>query len=151
MYPQGFVCKRCGHCCLNLDGYATTCSEEDFGRWVATGRADILAWVSTVELPGGARIREIWIDPERFDHALRCPWLRRLTGENRYECRIEDVKPGVCRDYPYTAAHALRTGCRGFNHHPPARYTGLILSQSEPGGLPGFFWSMLADAATTPV
>jgi len=29
-------------------------------------------------------------------------------------CRIHDVKPSICRDFPRTTEHAEESGCRGF-------------------------------------
>jgi hypothetical protein len=45
---QGFVCERCGRCCLELDAHQTTVSAEDVARWWAQGRDDILEWVEPV-------------------------------------------------------------------------------------------------------
>lgn len=147
MYPRGFVCKRCGHCCLNLDAYATTCTAEDFRRWEEAGRADILRWVSIVNFGKGDKVYEVWMHPERFDHVSRCPWLTRMPGNALYECAIDDVKPGVCRDYPYTVEHAMLTGCRGFDHLQPRQFVATVLSQSETPRLPDSFWSMVADVS----
>ena len=33
--------------------------------------------------------------------------------ENKYICRIHEVKPKVCREYPQTEKHAKETGCKG--------------------------------------
>ena len=46
----------------------------------------------------------------------RCPWLRKLPNQEKFICRIHDVKPEHCRAYPKSMKHALKTGCRGFEN-----------------------------------
>ena len=42
---EGFECECCGHCCLNLtDVCETECTTEDYERWEAEERYDILEW-----------------------------------------------------------------------------------------------------------
>lgn len=45
--------------------------------------------------------------------AKTCPWLKRLPDRDRYACRIHDVRPSLCRQYPGTRKHARMTGCGG--------------------------------------
>jgi Fe-S-cluster containining protein len=40
--------------------------------------------------------------------------LRKLPNKNKYICRIQDVKPKHCRDYPTSRKHAEDTGFKGF-------------------------------------
>lgn len=114
MPPDGFTCKQCGNCCLNLDGFSTCASEADVRRWEAAGRVDILEWVDPVNF-GYHWEYDIWINPRTEDDVSRCPWLRKVRGENKYTCRIHDVKPDLCRNYPLSREHAERTGCIGFD------------------------------------
>ena len=80
MPPDGFTCKQCGHCCLNLsDAFCTSVSEGDVKRWVDEGRDDILRWVVPIVLEG-VQIYDIWISPKTGDDVERCPWLRKLPG-----------------------------------------------------------------------
>jgi Fe-S-cluster containining protein len=57
---------------------------------------------------------DIWISPVTGEDVQRCPWLRKLPNQEKYICRIHDVKPEHCRAYPRSKEHALKTGCRGF-------------------------------------
>lgn len=50
MPPVGFTCRQCGHCCLDLNAFASCASEEDVRRWEQEGRVDILEWVEPVAL-----------------------------------------------------------------------------------------------------
>ncbi len=115
MPQDGFKCKQCGHCCLDLsDAFCTCVSEEDVQKWVDEGRDDILQWVVPIVLEG-EQIYDIWISPRTGDDVERCPWLRKLPGKNRYICRIHDAKPEHCRIYPQSREHAEKTGCPGFD------------------------------------
>ena len=51
---------------------------------------------------------------KRSQSLTRCSWLRKLPNQDKYICRIHDVKPEHCRAYPKSKKHALKTGCRGF-------------------------------------
>lgn len=107
---EGFSCKQCGNCCLNLDGYYTCATKNDIRMWEENGRNDILRWVDKV----GDGIYDIWINPRTGDDVSRCPWLRKLPQHEKYICRIHDMKPEVCKDYPISKNHAEVTGCKGW-------------------------------------
>jgi Fe-S-cluster containining protein len=110
MPPKGFSCKQCGNCCLNLGAYQACATDEDIALWEESGRDDILEWVDEV----GPGIYDIWISPRTGDDVSRCPWLRKLPRQEKYICRIQDMKPGLCRNYPLSKDHAEKTGCMGF-------------------------------------
>jgi Fe-S-cluster containining protein len=110
MPPEGFVCKQCGHCCLHLGAYQTCATEEDIASWEEHGRDDLLDWVIQIA-PG---VYDIWMNPETGDYVNRCPWLDRKPGQGKYICRIQALKPEICRDYPVSKEHAEETGCPGF-------------------------------------
>jgi Fe-S-cluster containining protein len=120
MPPEGFRCKQCGRCCVDLhDAYQASASDEDIELWTAQGRDDILQWVSFIPVGKDESgkmhyVYDIWISPGTGEDVDRCPWLRRLPKRDMYVCRIHEVKPQVCRDYPISRAHAEETGCRGF-------------------------------------
>ena len=114
MPPEGFKCKQCGNCCLNLEASHTTAYEEDVQLWRKEERKDILDWIDPISLGNGIFIYDIWISPRTGEDVNRCPWLRKLPNKNKYICRIHDVKPKRCRDYPKSRKHAEKTGCKGF-------------------------------------
>jgi Fe-S-cluster containining protein len=115
MPPKGFRCKRCGHCCLDLEAAHTTVSAADNRLWELEGREDILAWTDPVCDDNGRILAyEIWINPKTGEDVVRCPWLRKLPKEEKYICRIHDVKPRFCREFPESKEHAEATGCKGF-------------------------------------
>jgi Fe-S-cluster containining protein len=108
----GFVCTRCGHCCRTLD-YTNGCTVEDYRRWKASGREDILQWVGTVRRDGRVVACRIWMVPGTNQFAETCPWLKPDTIPGRTRCAIHAVRPMVCRHYPGSRKHARLTGCRG--------------------------------------
>ncbi len=115
MPPEKFTCRQCGQCCINLSGaFQTTVSDEDVAMWEMEGRYDILEWVDSFPLGDDAYIHDIWIHPEHGEDVSRCPWLRKLPGKEKYICRIHDLKPEHCRNYPKSKKHAQETGCNGF-------------------------------------
>jgi len=78
------------------------------------GRADILEWVDPVDF-GDHVEYDIWISPRTQDDVARCPWLRKVRGQDKYRCRIDATKPELCRNYPISREHAEKTGCPGFD------------------------------------
>jgi len=111
---EGFSCRQCGRCCTSLD-YHNELTEEDMVRWEKSGRTDILKWVRVIEQKGRERAYRIWTVPGTTGLADRCPFLKKIPSENRWECLIHDVKPAICRQYPLTRKHGLMTGCLGFD------------------------------------
>ena len=108
---EKFKCVQCGHCCLDLsDAYQTSVPESDIKRWKREQRFDILEWVGPFE-----GMDEIWINPKTGEYVNRCPWLRKLPGQNKYICRIHETKPEHCRNFPKSKRHALDNDCKGFS------------------------------------
>jgi len=115
MPHKGFNCKQCGNCCLNLSGTIDVCAtEEDIKLWEEKDRTDILEWVDVILLGEDHCVYDIWIRPRTGDDLQRCPWLRKLPNQDKYICRIQDMKPEHCRNYPLSREHAENTGCPGF-------------------------------------
>ena len=107
---QGFVCHQCGDCCTRLE---SLCTPKDWQRWHSLGRKDILAWVRPEPMGHGQVRYRIWIDPRTGTPARTCPFLAETPGSHTRTCRIQAVKPEVCREYPFTRKHAAMTGCKG--------------------------------------
>ena len=97
-----------------LEAYSTCATDEDVKMWEREGRDDILAWVDTIHL-GDHCVHNIWLSPVTRDDVKRCPWLRNLPNQGKYICRIHDVKPEHCRNYPLSWKHANETDCKGFD------------------------------------
>ena len=109
---DGFECKQCGHCCTLSDAYQGSASEADVKMWEDNDRWDILDWVSTIYGKNGEVFcHDIWISPTTHDWVNRCPWLRKLPNKDKYICRIHDMKPELCRNYPLDKEHAEKTSC----------------------------------------
>jgi Fe-S-cluster containining protein len=110
---ESFYCRQCGRCCRTLD-YHSGITAEDVASWQESGRADILEWVGVTRSNCLVPVYRIWVTPGTNQLAEVCPFLKRQSSENRWLCRIHDVKPKICREYPVSRKHALKTGCRGF-------------------------------------
>ncbi len=114
----GFECRQCGRCCRELD-YRHELERADFKRWEKLGRDDILERVATVTRAGRIVSYAIWIEPGTRRFTENCPWLTPAYLKNkstRWVCRIHDVKPDICRQYPGTRKHARMTGCTGLQN-----------------------------------
>jgi hypothetical protein len=79
--------------------------------WEREGRYDILEWVDTIQL-GNHCVHDIWISPVTHDDVKRCPWLRKLPNQDKYVCRIHDVKPEHCRNIRNQGNMPRRQGVR---------------------------------------
>lgn len=110
---EDFSCIQCGRCCERL-GYHDQLRARDYERWRELGLTEIMERVKVFRR--GKRITgfRIWVDPGTGRLVQGCPWLGKIPGGNRFECRIHDVKPAICRQYPGSRKHALMTGCVGF-------------------------------------
>lgn len=115
---EDFTCHRCGHCCRYLD-YHDQLTEEDYSRWQTMGRKDILEKVRLVKQENGPYVYRIWERKISEESAAPCPWLNKIPTQNRWECRIHDARPSICRQYPGSRKHAEMTGCPGFKVPQP--------------------------------
>jgi Fe-S-cluster containining protein len=111
---EDFKCLQCGQCCRFLD-YHKELNHEDYFFWQSLGRADIMKRVGVIKRAGEIVAYRMWIDPVTNQISEGCPWLIRDSENNRYICRIHDVRPKICRQYPGSRKHARMTGCNAFN------------------------------------
>ena len=110
---EAFSCRQCGHCCRNLD-YHDQLIEADYLRWQSRGREDILKKVRRVRREDNTLAYRMWQRTDPETPAGPCPWLHKIPTQNRWECRIHEVRPSICRQYPGSRKHAEMTGCPGF-------------------------------------
>ena len=117
---ENFECNQCGQCCLSLD-YQDQLKEKDVRRWQKLKRSDILEWVGVFKRNDEKKDYRIWMTPGTRQLAEKCPFLQKEPTENKWTCRIHDVKPGICRQYPVSRKHAIMTGCPGFDNPPKSK------------------------------
>jgi Fe-S-cluster containining protein len=110
---EDFHCRQCGKCCQTLD-YQNEITKEDVRHWKRLDRTDILDWVGVFQRGNQDEVYRIWMKPGTREFAATCPFLKKQPAENRWICRIHDVKPRICRQYPVSRKHAVMTGCPGF-------------------------------------
>ena len=87
-----------------------TASGDDVKRWRVEGRRDILSYVLVLggeDNPFG----DLWISPRTGNEATRCPFVRKLRGQERYTCTIYETRPEVCRLYPVAVDHMQNVRC----------------------------------------
>jgi Fe-S-cluster containining protein len=112
---EDFSCRQCGTCCRSLE-YHRDVTEEDVALWRKLGRTDILKHVGVFKREGRETGYRIWVKPGTLELEENCPFLQKVPHRNVWECQIQDVKPGICRQYPATRKHAMMTGCKGFEN-----------------------------------
>jgi Fe-S-cluster containining protein len=110
---QGFHCRLCGRCCRDLD-YRREVTPADVARWQTEGRDDILKWVASTRGDDRKRIYQIWVIPGTNRFAEVCPFLKRGAANDQWVCAIQETKPEICRQYPFSRKHGVMTGCLGF-------------------------------------
>ncbi len=110
---EAFHCRQCGFCCRFLD-YHNEVTAEDVALWKASKRNDILKWVHEITVDGEPRGYRAWVVPSTQKQAEACPFLEKAKGLQLWRCRIHDVKPAICRQYPLSRKHAVMSGCSGF-------------------------------------
>jgi Fe-S-cluster containining protein len=113
---EGFACRQCGRCCQALD-YHHEVTPGDMARWREMDRRDILEWVGVFEGSGRKPEYRLWTIPGTARPAEQCPFLHKYPTAPRWTCRIHDLKPTICRQYPFSRKHARMTGCQGFEAH----------------------------------
>jgi Fe-S-cluster containining protein len=94
-------CNQCGKCCTRYGGSGLSATAGEIDSW-ATYQPEIFRYV---------RDGEIWISPVTGKQMDRCPWLRKLPGQQKYICRIYDDRPEDCRHYPVRIEEMLRDEC----------------------------------------
>ena len=73
--------------------FSTSVTEDDIRMWEDEGRDDILDWVDPIHIGSNQYVYDIWISPVTGEDVKRCPWLRKLPNQNKYICRIHNLKP----------------------------------------------------------
>ena len=53
----------------------------------------------------------IWIDPNTGKQLQRCPWFRRVPGQEKYTCDIYLDRPDDCKSYPVTIDQMVADEC----------------------------------------
>lgn len=94
-------CNQCGKCCTHYGGGGLSATADEIDWW-ETHRPDIARYV---------RDGEIWISPDSGKLLDRCPWLRKLPGQNKYICRIYFDRPNDCKYYPVNIDQMVRDEC----------------------------------------
>jgi Fe-S-cluster containining protein len=121
LFPNEFKCLQCGGCCTHISGgYQFSPTPRDMARWFKNGRDDIIDYCEQCgEFDNHLEGWDAWIHPDGMDDMNRCPWKRKINGQNKYKCRINDVKPDHCRTWiPMSAKMAKEVKCAAWQKQP---------------------------------
>lgn len=94
-------CNACGKCCTLYGGGGLSATDDELDFWE----------VFRPEIHRFVREGNIWSDPESGEVLLVCPWLEKVTGEEKYHCKIYFDRPEDCRHYPVTVEEMIRDDC----------------------------------------
>lgn len=94
-------------------GLGATSLVDEYADWhdhPATARGfSLIEWARAGLV--GEDYTDLWVSPRDGSEPKRCPWLRKLARSDLYKCRIHEVRPPVCRNFPVDAEQAIRFGC----------------------------------------
>ncbi len=51
------------------------------------------------------------MDPDTGKQIELCPWLRKLSNQNKFKCDIYYDRPDDCKIYPATIEDMVKEGC----------------------------------------
>jgi Fe-S-cluster containining protein len=94
-------CNQCGKCCVIYADGGLSASQKEIDAW-EENRPDIFAYVSD---------GKIWVDPATGQQLRYCPWLTKVSGQQKYTCRIYNDRPDDCRFYPSNIDEMVRDEC----------------------------------------
>jgi len=104
-------CNQCGKCCTRYGGGSLTATNAEIDWW-EENRPEIFNHVGD---------GKIWVSPVTGNTMARCPWLRKLPGQEKYICRIYHDRPEDCRHYPVDIEQMIRDDCEMLEKRDLAR------------------------------
>jgi len=94
-------CNSCGKCCTKYSNGGLSASADEIEYWEFF-RPKIARYVSD---------GKIWMDPDTGEQIELCPWLRKVSGQNKVTCDIYSDRPDDCKFYPVTIAEMIKDEC----------------------------------------
>ena len=61
------------------------------------------------------------MNPDTGKQIERCPWLKKLPRQNKYNCAIYYDRPDDCKHYPVTIEQMLKDECEMLEERDLAR------------------------------
>ncbi|MFC1977698.1 YkgJ family cysteine cluster protein [Chloroflexota bacterium] len=87
-------CSMCAKCCRAPVILIT--KPGDYKRWIRQGRTDILSYASEPPYHGYG---DLWINIDGSEASGYCPFIRKVSHDDKYTCTIQDTKPKVCKEF----------------------------------------------------
>lgn len=94
-------CNQCGKCCVKYGNGRLSASDEEIKYWD----------VFKPEIGSYVRDGKIWMNPKTGEQLTQCPWLHKISGEEKYSCNIYYDRPDDCKYYPVTIAQMIEDDC----------------------------------------
>ena len=98
---EEFKCQRCSKCCKEL--HVVFLTEEEVKKWrryrVKSNYGEFPAIYFAKVLDIGTA--DLFFHPITGEELFRCPFLRKIHRKEKYKCLIHDIKPQVCKDFPF--------------------------------------------------
>ena len=95
-------CNGCGKCC---EKYGTLPASQPTRCGSLARRSP--RYLALHDLRSG----DLWLNLQTGAEVRRCPWLRKVPREQRFKCRIYELRRNVCRDYPVNVQQMIDDGC----------------------------------------
>lgn len=108
--PPDFHCQRCGNCCRKVYPGGFNASEDDLERWkdeiVDTNRGKLYFLLDLVDEMTG----DLWMNPidDEDGEFAKCPFLKKLPKEKKYECLIYTIRPDCCKPWPFQEGKLMK-------------------------------------------
>lgn len=99
-------CVQCGACCRSYD---IILEYKDIRRWEKEGRKDILKKCNLY-------IDDVWLNPRtQVPYYRGCPWLKKDKVANKFYCKIHEIKPEICKNFPVGIGQLKNVRCKGYD------------------------------------
>lgn len=103
-----YECKQCGQCCkIFKGGFNFYPSKKDLECWEESAPW-LLRYVKKID-----GVYKAFFDPETGKLFEKCHFLKK--DNEKYFCKIHDVKPSVCRDTYLDKRTAEHINCKAFD------------------------------------
>ncbi len=99
-------------------------SEKDLDVWTLE-KPEVLNYIYSEDMP------DMWLSPITGDELHRCPWLKKYPNRGQYYCRINEVRPGVCRNYPVNVEQMISDGCEMLEPEDINKSTDTLMSELQ--------------------
>jgi Fe-S-cluster containining protein len=95
------ACNQCGKCCTKYSYGGLSATASEIEMWEIF-RPDIFDYVDN---------DKIWVSPVTGELLEICPWLRKVSNQNKFSCDIYEDRPADCKSYPVSISQMVVDEC----------------------------------------